>query len=74
LFNGGFFAQERKMNPDKINQGGAQNQENQPPEQTGSFKPPKQRRHSNDSGRTQVSENDSLHDNKDRLPGVSSER
>ena len=27
---------------DQINQGGAQNQEKQPPEQTGSFKPPKQ--------------------------------
>jgi hypothetical protein len=29
-------------NPTQINQGGAQNQEKQPPEQTGSFKPPTQ--------------------------------
>jgi hypothetical protein len=29
-------------NPTQINQGGAQNQERQPPEQTGSFKPPQQ--------------------------------
>jgi hypothetical protein len=30
------------MNPNRTDQGGAQNQERQPAERTGSFKPPKQ--------------------------------